>query len=119
MTQQHRTCRGGKSGSFLRPGLGQQLYPGEQDPARRYLPNRTPYIRNVRVDGFQATNADRVGLILGLPEKAIENLQFRNTSIQARTGVIVRHAPVKTGRFDLKVAEGPPVVEQRGALVGK
>lgn len=99
--------------------LGQQLYPGEADPAQPYVVNRTPYIRNVLVDGFAATNADRVGLILGLPEKAIDNLQFRNTRIEARTGAIIRHASVKTGGLDLKVTDGPPLVQQRGAVVGK
>lgn len=99
--------------------LGQQLYPSDQDPAQSYVANRTPYIRNVLVDGFAATNADRVGLILGLPEKAIENLEFRATRIEAKTGVLVRHATVKGGGLDISVSEGPPLVLQRGGLVGK
>jgi polygalacturonase len=99
--------------------LGNQLYPGEQDPARPYVAQRTPHIRNVLVDGFTATNADRVGLILGLPEQAIENLQFRNTRIDARQGVRVRHASVKDAGLTLQVSEGPPLIPQRGALIGK
>jgi polygalacturonase len=103
-------------GGFL---LGQQIYPSDQDPAQPYAANRTPYIRNIVVDGFAATNADRVGLILGLPEKAIENLTFRNTRIEARTGAIVRHASVNTGGLEIRVTEGPALISQRGATIAK
>lgn len=99
-------------GSFI---LGHQIYPSDADPAQTYVANQTPWIRNVRVEGLQATGADRAGLIIGLPERGIENLLLKDIHIQARSGLIVRHAQVRMEGVEIESSEGAPVVEQNGA----
>jgi hypothetical protein len=101
-------------GGFI---LGHQIYPSDAEPPRPYRPNSTPWIRNVRVEGLQATGADRAGIIVGLPERAIEGVVFRNVSIRSRRGLLVRHAQVDAGGLEVQAADGAPLAEERGAGV--
>ncbi|MFL6856761.1 MAG: glycoside hydrolase family 28 protein [Allosphingosinicella sp.] len=101
-----------KSGGFL---LGHQIYPGEGDPAQPYKPNATPWIRNVRVERLTATGADRAGLIVGLPERPIEGLVFRNVAISAKRGVLIRHAAVDARGLRVSSRDGPPLMREKGA----
>jgi polygalacturonase len=100
------------NGGFL---LGHQIYPGEADPAQPYKPNATPWIRNVRVEGLSATGADRAGVVVGLPERAIEGLVFRNVKIGSRHGILVRHAAVDARGLAVASADNKPIVQERGA----
>ena len=97
--------------------LGHQIYPPDTEPARPYLANSTPWIRNVVVDGLEATGADRAGIVVGLPERAIEGLVFRDVRIRSRRGLLVRHARVDGRGLRIEAADGRPLVEERGALV--
>ena len=96
--------------------LGMQIYPPETEAARPYLARATPWIRNILVDGLDAT-AERAGIIIGLPERPIEGLVFRNARIAARQGVIVRHAQVDAAGLSVAASEGPALVRERGAVV--
>jgi polygalacturonase len=97
--------------------LGHQIYPPDSEPARPYLRNSTPWIRNVRVEGLTATGADRAGIVVGLPERAIEGLVFRNVSIRSRRGLLVRHAEVDARDLRIAAADGRQLIEERGARV--
>ena len=99
-------------GGFI---LGHQIYPADTEAPRPYLPNSTPWIRNVLVDGLNATGADRAGIVVGLPERAIEGLVFRNVRIGARRGLLVRHAQVDARGLRVEAADGRPWIEERGA----
>lgn len=107
------------AGRLARGGfvLGHQIYPPDTDPAQPYKPNATPWIRNVRVEGLTATGADRAGIIVGLPERAIEGLVFRDVRIESRRGLIVRHARVDARGLRIEAADRRPLVEERGAEV--
>lgn len=96
--------------------LGHQIYPPDSDPAQPYKPASTPWIRNVTVDGLTATGADRAGIIVGLPERPIEGLVFRNVSIQSRRGMLVRHAALDARGLRMK---GPDarLIREAGAAV--
>jgi len=100
--------------------LGHQIYPPDTEPARPYVANSTPWIRNVRVEGITATGADRAGIVVGLPERSIEGLVFRNVRIRSRRGLLVRHASVDVRGLRVEAADGRPLVEERGArLTGR
>ena len=95
--------------------LGHQIYPSDAEPARPYLPNSTPWIRNVRVEGLRATGADRAGIVVGLPERAIEGLTFRDVRVSSRRGLLIRHAEVDARGLQVTSADRRPLVEERGA----
>jgi polygalacturonase len=95
--------------------LGHQIYPADTDPAQPYKPNATPWIRNVRVEGLTATGADRAGIVVGLPERSIEGLVFRNVRIRSKRGLLVRNAEADLRGLIISSADGRPVVQERGA----
>ncbi len=97
--------------------LNDQIYPGPGEPPQPYVAHKTPYMHDVLVDGFSATGAERVGLIIGLPEKGIEGLIFRNVSIEAKTGLRIRHADVTFERTTLKVEQGSQLMTEVKATV--
>jgi polygalacturonase len=97
--------------------LGHQIYPSDAEPARPYVPHATPWIRNVRVEGLSATGADRAGIVVGLPERGIEGLVFRDVRIRSRRGLLVRHAQVDARGLRIESADRRPLVEERGARV--
>lgn len=97
--------------------LGHQIYPPDTEPAQPYKPNATPWIRNVRVEGLTATGADRAGIVVGLPERAIEGLVFRNVRIESRRGLLVRHARVDARGLRVEAKDQAAVVRERGAQV--
>ncbi|HEX8526038.1 hypothetical protein [Allosphingosinicella sp.] len=95
--------------------LGHQIYPADSEAPQPYVANSTPWIRNVRVEGLTATGADRAGIVVGLPERSIEGLTFRNVRIRSRRGLLVRNAAIDTRGLRITSADGPPVIEERGA----
>jgi polygalacturonase len=97
--------------------LGHQIYPPDNEAAQPYKPNSTPWIRNVRVEGLTATGADRAGIVVGLPERAIEGLVFRRVSIASKRGLLVRHASVDARGLAVRPANGPKLIVERGAMV--
>jgi polygalacturonase len=97
--------------------LGHQIYPPDTDPAQPYKPNATPWIRNVRVEGLTATGADRAGIVVGLPERGIDGLTFRNVRIRSRRGLLVRNARVDARGLRIDSSDRQPLVTERGARV--
>jgi polygalacturonase len=102
------------SGGFV---LGHQIYPSEADPVQPYKPNSTPWIRNVRVEGLTATGADRAGIIVGLPERSIQGLLFRNVKIVSKRNLLVRHAEVDARGLNVRSSDNAPIAQERGAQV--
>lgn len=98
--------------------LGHQIYPSDAEPPQPYVENSTPWIRNIRVEGLVATGADRAGIVVGLPERAIEGLVFANVRIRSRRGLLVRHAQVDARGLRVDSGDGRPLVEERGARMG-
>lgn len=101
-------------GGFI---LGHQIYPSDADPALPYKPNSTPWIRNVRVEGLRATGADRAGIVVGLPERSIEGLVFRDVEVSSKRGLLVRHAEVDARGLRVRSADGRPLIGERGARI--
>jgi hypothetical protein len=101
-------------GGFI---LGHQIYPSDLDPVQPYKPNVTPWIRNVRVEGLTAVGADRAGIVVGVPERPIEGLVFRNVRVTSKRGLLVRNAQVDARGISIRSADGPGIVQERGARV--
>lgn len=95
--------------------LGHQIYPSDSDAEQPYRPNSTPWIRNVRVEGLRATGAERAGIVIGLPERPIENLVFKDVQIQSQRGLTIRNAEVDRRGLSITSSDGRPLVEERGA----
>lgn len=95
--------------------LGHQIYPSDREQPQPYAANATPWIRNVLVEDLIATGADCAGIVIGLPERAIEDVVFRNVRISARRGLTVRHAEADLRGLRIDAADGRPIVEERGA----
>jgi polygalacturonase len=100
-----------KPGGFL---LGNQSWPGADDPAQPIVHDKTPDISGIVVDGLIATGASQAGIAVGLPEKPI-GLTLRNVRIAAKSGLLVRHAAITasgdsmpTYRFETGGSVNPP-----------
>jgi polygalacturonase len=101
-------------GGFI---LGHQIYPADTDSARPYIHGSTPWIRNVRVERLRATGADRAGIVVGLPERAIDGLVFEDVRVSARRGLLIRHAEVDARGLRIDNKEGPPILVEAGGRV--
>jgi polygalacturonase len=101
-----------EKGGFL---LGHQIYPPDSDPPQPIKAGSTPWIRNVRVEGLTATGADRAGILVGLPERSIEGVTFRNVTIRSRRGLLVRNAQVDARGLRVDSSDGVGLIEEKGA----
>ncbi len=54
--------------------------------------DRTPTFRNISYSNITVVNANQVASILGLPEKALENIRFTDVTATGKTGFIVEQA---------------------------
>lgn len=95
--------------------LNDQIYPDDRDPAQPFVENQTPDVHDVTVDGLTATGADRVGIIVGLPERPIKGLVLKNVNVQAAEGLRIRHAEVRSDGVKLQAQKGAPVTLEAGA----
>ncbi len=94
--------------------LNDQIYPDDRDPAQPYAEHQTPDVHDVTVDGLTATGADRVGIIIGLPERPIRGLTLKNVEVQATETLRVRHAEVHAEGIKLQVTKSPAVTLESG-----
>jgi polygalacturonase len=101
-------------GGFI---LGHQIYPSDADPALPYKHGSTPWIRNVRVEGLRATGADRAGIVVGVPERPIEGLVFRDVRIRSKRGLLVRNAEVDARGLAVTSDDHKALPEERGARI--
>jgi hypothetical protein len=101
-------------GGFI---LGHQIYPSDSDPVQPYKHGSTPWIRNVRVEGLTATGADRAGIVVGVPERPIEGLVFRNVKVTSKRGLLVRNAEADVRGLSVRSADAKAVTEERAARV--
>ena len=101
-------------GGFI---LGHQIYPSAADPAQPYKHGSTPWIRNVRVEGLRATGADRAGIVVGVAERPIEGLVFRDVRIRSKRGLLVRNAEVDARGLAVGSDDRKGIIEENGARI--
>lgn len=103
-----------EAGGFLVLDL---FYPPASDPAQQFVANQTPDIHDIVIEKLVATCADSAGLIMGLPERAIRALRLSNVDIEARQGMLVRHALIEVSGVTIRPRQGSAVMGQPGARI--
>lgn len=88
----------------------------EQDPAQAVTAT-TPWISDVSVTDVQAEGSRVAGLLIGLPESPLRGIRLGHLSLQAGSGLIVRHAQVALDQVRVRATVGPPLIAQRGAAI--
>ncbi|PSJ39434.1 glycoside hydrolase family 28 protein [Allosphingosinicella deserti] len=95
--------------------LGHQIYPADTDAQQPYQAGSTPWIRNVRVEGLRAVGADRAGIVVGVPERPIEGLVFKDVRVESRRGLLIRNAEVDARGLRVRATGGKALIEENGA----
>ncbi len=92
--------------------------PDQNDPAQA-ITNKTPYYHDITVENLKAVNCTYGGIIIGLPETPLTNIQLKNVSISANTGLRIRNAALSLDSVSVKAASGSSyIVEINGILTG-
>jgi polygalacturonase len=91
--------------------------PALDDESIQAVGATTPHVSDVTVSNVQATGAMSAGWIVGLPEAPIRSASLMDVSIQAQTGLLVRHADVSLTRTSIDVATGRDILFERGTPV--
>ena len=70
----------------------------------------TPRYRRIRISNLSATSPSSAGLIVGLPEQPVEDLQLENVHLSAPQGLAVRNARgITFKKVTIQVQRGEPV----------
>ncbi len=70
----------------------------------------TPHFHNIAIRNLTARGAKKAGVIVGLPESPVEDLQLDNVKIEAATGMYVAFAKVAAHGLAIKPSTGDPVI---------
>jgi hypothetical protein len=104
----------------LRPGgflLGNQIWPGPDDAAQPFIHDKTPDMADITIDGLTATGANWAGIVVGLPERAIANFRMKNVRIEAKRGLLVRHAAIEASDVAINGGASAPYEMEVGGRV--
>ncbi|MBV9169418.1 MAG: right-handed parallel beta-helix repeat-containing protein, partial [Chloroflexi bacterium] len=84
--------------------------PATGDESTEAVGQTTPRVSDVRVSNLQASRARSAGWIVGLPEAPMYNIVLQDVTVEAFTGLTVRHAAVTMTRTRIDVVNGPEVL---------
>jgi polygalacturonase len=76
--------------------------PVEAAPVQRL----TPHFHNIRIENIKSVNSPWAGVIVGLPESPVVDIELKNVDIQATKGFQVGYADVKTDNFKVTTTDG-------------
>jgi polygalacturonase len=76
--------------------------PVEAAPVQRL----TPHFHNIRIENIKSINSPWAGVIVGLPESHVLDIELKNVDIQATKGFQVGYADVKTDNFKVTTTDG-------------
>ncbi|MBN2546580.1 MAG: glycoside hydrolase family 28 protein [Spirochaetes bacterium] len=105
-----------KSGGFI---LGNQIYPNDQDPPKKYISYMTPYFHDVTfIDLISTGDSINAGFVFGLPEKPFKKIVFNNVKIEAKNGLKIRNAIVIDKGLEVTVPQGERaiILEKNGKI---
>ena len=91
--------------------------PATGDESTEAVGQTTPRVSDVRVSNLQASRARSAGWIVGLPGAPMYNIVLQDVTVEAFTGLTVRHAAVTMTRTRIDVVNGPEVLFESGAPV--
>ncbi|HWB32994.1 MAG TPA: glycoside hydrolase family 28 protein [Acidobacteriaceae bacterium] len=66
----------------------------------------TPHFHNIRIENVKSTNSPWAGVIVGLPESHVTDIELKNVDIEATKGFQVGYADVKTDNFKVTTTDG-------------
>lgn len=66
----------------------------------------TPHFHNIRIENVKSINSPWAGVIVGLPESHVIDIELKNVVIQATKGFQVGYADVKTDGFKVTTKDG-------------
>ena len=91
--------------------------PVEAAPVQRL----TPKFHNIRIENIKSINSPWAGVIVGLPESHVTDIELKNVDIQATKGFQVGYADVKTDGFKVTTTDGskPITLGQDGVVTAK
>jgi polygalacturonase len=79
----------------------------------------TPIFRNICISNVTATCSGEAGLIVGLPESPVTNVELENVQIAAETGMTIANARgVRFKNVELSVKTGPPYTVKNARIEG-
>jgi polygalacturonase len=66
----------------------------------------TPHFHNIHIENVKSVNSPWAGVIIGLPESHVTDIELKNVDIQAAKGFQVGYADVKTDNFHVTTTDG-------------
>jgi len=66
----------------------------------------TPHFHNIRIENVKSVNGQSAGVIVGLPESHVTDIELKNVNIQAAKGFQIGYADVKTDGFIVSTTDG-------------
>lgn len=90
--------------------------PSQNDPSQP-ITSTTPYYHDITVDSLTATNCSYAGLIIGLPETKLTNINFSNVNISANMGLRIRNATVNANNLKVHANSGPSIIYEVNGIV--
>jgi polygalacturonase len=66
----------------------------------------TPHFHNIRIENVKSVNSPWAGVIVGLPESHVTDIELKNVDIQATKGFQIGYADVKVDNFHVATSDG-------------
>jgi polygalacturonase len=66
----------------------------------------TPHFHNIRIENVKSVNSPWAGVIVGLPESHVTDIELKNVDIQATKGFQIGYADVKVDNFHVTTSDG-------------
>ena len=78
----------------------------------------TPHFHNIRIENVKSINSPWAGVIVGLPESPVVDIELKNVNIQATKGFQIGYANVKQKGFVVSTTDGskPVTLGPEGVL---
>jgi polygalacturonase len=92
----------------------------EGEVAAEPVQRLTPHFHNIRIENVKSINSDTAGVIVGLPESPVIDIELKNVDIQAKKGLQIGYATVKMENVTVKSDDGKGIVMgPKGTVIGK
>jgi polygalacturonase len=69
----------------------------------------TPHFHNIRIENVKSIHSDWAGVIVGLPESPVVDIELKNVSIEAKKGFQVGYATVEMEHVEIVSDDGKPM----------
>jgi polygalacturonase len=91
----------------------------EGEVAAEPVQRLTPHFHNIRIENVKSTHSDWAGVIVGLPESPVVDIQMKNVDIQAKKGFQIGYATVDLENVKITASDGKPMtMGPQGKITG-